>query len=38
VVEPDPEVVSENDLYTPDIAFAKEEVKSKVNNLNNKDK
>jgi hypothetical protein len=38
VVKPDPEVVSKDDLYTPDIAFAEEEVKSEVNDLSNKDK
>jgi hypothetical protein len=38
VVEPDPEVVLKNDLYTPDIVFAKERVESKVNNLSSKDK
>jgi hypothetical protein len=38
VVKPDPEVVLENDLYMSDIAFAKEKVKSKVNNLSSKNK
>jgi hypothetical protein len=38
VVELDPEVVLENDLYTLDIAFVKERVESEVDNLSNKDK
>jgi hypothetical protein len=37
VVEPDLEVVLEDDLYTPDIAFAEEEVKSEVDDLSSKD-
>jgi hypothetical protein len=38
IVKPDSEVVSEDNLYTSDIAFAEERVKSKVNNLSSKDK
>jgi hypothetical protein len=38
VVEPDLKVVSKNDLYTPNIAFAEERVESKVDNLSSKDK
>jgi hypothetical protein len=38
VIKPDLEVVLKNNLYTPNIAFAKERIKSKVNNLNSKDK
>jgi hypothetical protein len=38
VVKPDLEVVLEDDLYTPNIAFAKERIKSEVNNLSSKDK
>jgi hypothetical protein len=38
VVKLDLEIVLKNDLYTLDIAFAKEKVKSKVNNLSSKDK
>jgi hypothetical protein len=38
VVEPDPEVVLKNDLYTLNIAFAEEGVESKVNDLNSKNK
>jgi hypothetical protein len=37
VIKPDLEVVSKNDLYTLNIAFAKEEIKSKVNDLSSKD-
>jgi hypothetical protein len=37
VVKLDPEVVLEDDLYTLNIAFAKERVKSEVDNLSNKD-
>jgi hypothetical protein len=37
VVEPDPEVVSKNNSYTPNIAFAKEGVESEVDNLSSKD-
>jgi hypothetical protein len=38
MVELDLKIVSEDNLYTPDIAFAEEEVKSKINNLSSKDK
>jgi hypothetical protein len=38
IVKPDPEVVSKNNSYTPDIAFAKKGVKSEVNDLSSKDK
>jgi hypothetical protein len=37
MVEPDPEVVSEDDSYTPDMAFAEEGVESEVNDLSSKD-
>jgi hypothetical protein len=37
IVKPDSEVVLKNDLYTPDIVFTEEGVKSKVNNLSSKD-
>jgi hypothetical protein len=38
VVKLNPEVILKNDLYTFDIVFAEEGVKSKVNNLSSKDK
>jgi hypothetical protein len=38
IIKPDPKVVLEDDLYTPNIAFAEKGVKSKVNNLSSKDK
>jgi hypothetical protein len=38
VVKPDLKVVLKDNLYTFNIAFAKKEVKSKVNNLSSKDK
>jgi hypothetical protein len=37
VVEPDLKVVSEDNLYTPDITFAKEGVENEVNDLSSKD-
>jgi hypothetical protein len=37
VVEPDPEVVSEDDSYTPDMAFAEEGVESEVDDLSSED-
>jgi hypothetical protein len=37
VVKPDPEVVLEDNLYTSNIAFTEEGVKSKVNDLSSKD-
>jgi hypothetical protein len=37
VIKPDPEVVLKNNSYTPNIAFVKKRVKSKVNDLSNKD-
>jgi hypothetical protein len=36
VIEPDPEVVSEDNSYTPDMAFAEEGVESEVNDLSSK--
>jgi hypothetical protein len=38
VIKPNPEIVSKDNLYTPNIVFAKKRVKSKVNNLSSKDK
>jgi Mrp family chromosome partitioning ATPase len=38
VIKPDLEVVSENNLYTPNIVFAKERIKSKIDDLSSKDK
>jgi hypothetical protein len=38
VVKPDLKVVLEDNLYTFNIAFAKKEVKSEVNNLSSKNK
>jgi hypothetical protein len=38
IIKPDLKIVLKNNLYTPDIAFVKERVKSKVNNLSNKNK
>jgi hypothetical protein len=38
IVKLDPEVILKNDLYMFNIAFTKEKIKSKVNNLSSKDK
>jgi hypothetical protein len=38
MVKPDSEIVLKDNLYTFNIAFAKEKMKSKVNNLSSKDK
>jgi hypothetical protein len=38
VVKPDLKVVSKDNLYMSDIAFAEEGVESKVNDLSSKDK
>jgi hypothetical protein len=38
IVEPDLEVILKDNLYTPDIIFAKEKIKSKIDDLSSKDK
>jgi hypothetical protein len=38
VIEPDPEVVSKDNLYTLNIAFAEKRVESEVNDLSSKNK
>jgi hypothetical protein len=38
MVKPNLKIVLKDDLYMSDIAFTEKEVKSKVNNLSNKDK
>jgi hypothetical protein len=37
VVEPDLKVVLEDNLYTPNMAFAEERVESKIDDLSSKD-